>query len=613
VSHNFNFEVETNYRRILLEKPDDYDIVFCLPSELQDDKYYKDRFSNGLEFHFPSELEDDEIYGELFSDDSLCSIDIDFFRYDNDKVYKGCDTDLGFSWVNPCRVLESFYLECKKRYDYYYLIEFDVFTPDWKYIFNTIDCNIFRNSDLIASDIWGLADDNGWVYYKNYRKKYPDDDRQCISALLSFMRISNRGLDLIVSSLEDKITDEIAELYYPTLLYNAGMTLSSLSKSDYYCGVEIVDKSNFDTNKHFRCESLLCEVGKLYHSLKKGFSIEAILYADDVININDVISFEYDNVKPKYGLLVDKLINHGFNYFEVYDDVYVKNNYIGHFTSKDIQAFLCSLDKRVAVKSYKHHDNPYSLTHCGENVNILHLNAYSRRLFDMGSLNTNMLSIPKDITIITLENDESKSVLIPQLRRSNIKFINAFELDEEHELPNLNSSNLIYKIDYIEKALHEVKTKYTLFLDSRDVMIFNFDDFMDKYELYGCDVLFGCDNGAYPDNVHLELENVYQGLDSRHINSGTIFGLTETMLELFTKMRDIRMVLGIDKLKGVYCGSDIDAGDQGFIRKLADTFNCWYNKTVIGYDYKSSLFMSGLVATMYLNYNNEIVSKKRYE
>ena len=569
ITHDINCVVDENFTHLKNGIPDNYDLFYCCPDHID----VSEKTCDGFEY----------------------------FQYDNSTVSKGIDPDLGFMWFNPLRVLERFHDIHYGKYAFYYVVEFDVYTPDWCAIFDIIENGNFNDTDLLASYIYRLGNDNGWCYYRRYIGKHPDDNRDFLSSLLSFMRISYDGMCCVKSHLNDDICNDIQEMYYPTLLYNDGYTIKSLCDcDDFSCGLKMVEREYFHVCPLFLDTGVLFETGKLYHRLKNNRSVRNF-NRDIDFKFSDVLSFKFE-VGDRYWLndLLNSLVGFGFKSFEFYN-TNKYNNFICHKFAHEVIDFVDEQKEDFVVKCYKRLIKPFSIQYIGEDVNIMHLNGYSRNFVDMDAINLNKIRVPDNLTIVTVETDITKSPLIRQLERSNVRFINGFNFGLG--LSELNNKNLTLKIDYIYEALKNVNTEYVMFLDSRDTVIMHLHNIFEKYEKYGCDIVFGTDPGAYPQNYESIVESHNTPL---FLNSGTVLGKTDTMRHIYGTLSEIRRVLGITKTIGTYNHIPMDSGDQGFIRKYVDVFNCWYQRKVIGCDLRQTMFISMLNKPMYISYDNEL-------
>lgn len=577
ISHIYKKEIEDYFFEIKKQLPENYDLIFCLSDQCDKNEYYYESEKNNPNF-----------------------ILIDFYHYDNSKVNIGFDNDVGFHWVNPERVLEDYYIHIDDSYDDYYVIEFDVYTKNWTCIFNKIENSKMDKSDFLACNIYFTGTDSGWQFYQKHKKHNPYDKRVILSSLLCFMKISNRGLGVIVKSLgNDNITENIAELYYPTILYENNLIIDSFSKDDFFCGIEMVRHDTFSTELMFFNKEICYEEGIMYTRYKDSFGRWLLSVVDDFYKYNKLLSFTYEKGNNECELIVDKLLKNGFKSFELYNN----NKFYRYANQSNLKKTLSEISFQCIIKATRDTYNPYVAKLNGKQVNIMHYNGYADNIFDLNSINTNKIHAPEELTLVTVETDEWKSPLIKQMKKSGIEVINGCIPDCGVE--RLNNKNLTLKIDYINNALQRVNTEYCLFLDSRDVVIFNLDDIIDKYKTYECDILFGSDPAAYPKNYQTKIEFQRQ----KYINSGAIIGKTQTMKEIFGKLSALRQLFGITKTIGVYLDTEMDAGDQGFIRKYVDIFNCWYNRKVIDFDFNEIIFPSVLNKPMYITNENIIAAR----
>jgi hypothetical protein len=149
--------------------------------------------------------------------------------------------------------------------------------------------------------------------------------------------------------------------------------------------------------------------------------------------------------------------------------------------------------------------------------------------------------LPTDITVITCSNrEDSIGLLIPQLKKSNIPYINIVPKD----VPWDNTM----KISYIVNALKDVTTKYVLILDAFDVIMSEDNsDILEVFKTFGKKLVFNASKNNFP-NMEIDIIPNRDQLGSfKYLNAGCCLGETKYTLSFYDKCLDIIGIENPDK------------------------------------------------------------------
>jgi len=137
---------------------------------------------------------------------------------------------------------------------------------------------------------------------------------------------------------------------------------------------------------------------------------------------------------------------------------------------------------------------------------------------------------------------------------------NALKTFSETDIQIVRNSGLIttgsyydklyfYKIPkMLEHIENNVKTKYMLFLDATDTNFYSSPiDIIEKFENFGCSILFGSEKGLWPptDYTHLYQTKNITG-EYKYLNSGTYFGYTSEIIRHMKNIIKSNLQNGID-------------------------------------------------------------------
>lgn len=239
ISHKYNKKIIERYMRLYtdIKDKDDIDIVFMIP-------YNTRKTKNGHHIHF--------------------------FEYDNNLVFSLVYNEFNCNLIDPSFVIEKTYIDNKEffqQYDYIYIYEYDVYYP------GKISDLIYKlnedNSDLIASYIRILKDNDSWQPFKNfidYRKKNYTDFIFLVKSCLSFCRLSIKAFDYICTHYDHFRSNILYEMTWPTILINHGFTLCDLYKISIFSKFDLVTEETFAYLRNFKTEEEMLEINKKYNN-----------------------------------------------------------------------------------------------------------------------------------------------------------------------------------------------------------------------------------------------------------------------------------------------------------------------------------------------------------
>jgi len=147
-------------------------------------------------------------------------------------------------------------------------------------------------------------------------------------------------------------------------------------------------------------------------------------------------------------------------------------------------------------------------------------------------INKQEIRMPDNVEIVTITNQPQTAMLVEQLNKYNIDFINKAPL-------GCYWTNL-KKIGYIIDGLQEVKSKYALILDASDVLLTkDIINIADKFASFQKKVMFGATKSNYPDLVIDKIHDRDFRGDFRYLNAGTCFGAVEDCLDFYSRANEI--------------------------------------------------------------------------
>ena len=171
-----------------------------------------------------------------------------------------------------------------------------------------------------------------------------------------------------------------------------------------------------------------------------------------------------------------------------------------------------------------------------EGTNIVHLNSIEgykdtgkyAYLMECGK---NAISKPDNLTIVTSFTDREKALLIDQLDRNSINYINALE--------GIATEDFIkaFRPVYYYNVLKNVSTEYTLMLDAYDTAVKSLDNLEELTEYYGKDIIYNASLISFTRELEYEM-GVPEEKMWRKLNAGVAYGKTDKILAFYHELSD---------------------------------------------------------------------------
>ena len=174
------------------------------------------------------------------------------------------------------------------------------------------------------------------------------------------------------------------------------------------------------------------------------------------------------------------------------------------------------------------------INHNGKEFCVAHFQALSRHQFPqvIDAINEQEIVMPEDVDIVTVTNRPEISILMEQLSKHNIHFIN--------KAPKGCYWTNLKKIGFIIEGLQEVNSKYALILDADDVLltkdVINIER---KFRLFQKELIFGATKNNFPDVLIDKVRDRDFRGDFRYLNAGTCFGTVDACLRFYLKASEI--------------------------------------------------------------------------
>ena len=171
----------------------------------------------------------------------------------------------------------------------------------------------------------------------------------------------------------------------------------------------------------------------------------------------------------------------------------------------------------------------------------------------MKSLRYKETKLPTDkLTVVTATNKDTIGLLLPQLRKSNIEYINL--------VPQGCEWDNTMKIPYILEALDEVQTEYVLILDAFDVILDqDNNDIIDRFLLFNKQLVYNATKNNHPKMQIDTIENRESLGPFKYFNAGCCVGYTSYAKVFYQKCLELKNVI------------DPTKSEQLIIRKAFDT------------------------------------------
>lgn len=220
------------------------------------------------------------------------------------------------------------------------------------------------------------------------------------------------------------------------------------------------------------------------------------------------------------------------------------------------------------------------LSHKGKEFNICH---FQGRSFDgrpalVGYYFNKKIGgkLPDNVTIVTTETDEFSAVTCQQLQLNKIPYINSVD-DIVLEWSN------IAKVEFILKALKQVKTEFAIIVDARDVLFNTFDGILDKFLATGYRMIYNATKNNFPrmeiDKIH---DRDWRG-DFKYFNAGCCIGYTKDLVDFYEKCFEIK-----DSLVDL----ELINSEQYILRSVFAKYSEDVNQKYIDFDYDCDIFQS---------------------
>lgn len=286
-------------------------------------------------------------------------------RY-SDSLISKMNCTIAYNLVNIIKPLCEDYIENEDNYKEYnniYIIDYSIYcNKSWSTLFNLLNSDTYANIDLLINNA-KISEDNSWMWtsiYKNSDEIIKDDSfkRLLSSYIDGFIKISNKALDFYAKYNKTNVKDYFIDFSLPTILYNYGFTVKSLSNvddSEFNClnickqdsfGYGLSPKKIEQMNSMYNDLTLFNNynesIGFEYNHIIDNPEISVIIYCDDKNTDYDKIkkcinSVFNQNINEKYEILFiddssnnnvkDFIINNNYNENEKF--IYIKTTNYG--------------------------------------------------------------------------------------------------------------------------------------------------------------------------------------------------------------------------------------------------------------------------------------------
>ena len=174
------------------------------------------------------------------------------------------------------------------------------------------------------------------------------------------------------------------------------------------------------------------------------------------------------------------------------------------------------------------------LNHNGTEFCVAHFQGKCQSQFPhiLDEINRQEISFPEDVEIVTVTNHPENAILVEQLNRFNIDFIN--------KVPQGCYWTNLKKIGYIIAGLYEVKSQYALILDASDVLLTqDVIHIVDKFHLLNKPLIFGATKNNHPDLLIDKIHDRDFRGNFRYLNAGTCFGPADVCLRFYSRANEV--------------------------------------------------------------------------
>ena len=165
---------------------------------------------------------------------------------------------------------------------------------------------------------------------------------------------------------------------------------------------------------------------------------------------------------------------------------------------------------------------------------VAHFQSRSQHQFPqiIDAINEHEIVMPDDVEIVTITNRPEMSILIEQLLKFDIDYIN--------KAPKGGFWTNLKKIGFIIEGLQEVKSKYALILDADDVLLTkDVINIKYKFSLFQKELIFGATKNNFPDVLIDKVRDRDFRGDFRYLNAGACFGTVDACLRFYMKASEI--------------------------------------------------------------------------
>lgn len=183
------------------------------------------------------------------------------------------------------------------------------------------------------------------------------------------------------------------------------------------------------------------------------------------------------------------------------------------------------------------------------------------------------IELPPEVSVVTVASNPELCMLIKQLTKSGVPFLNDFVFDGQWWTNTM-------KIAPVVSALRRVETRYVLVLDASDVLFARSPlDILDRFAAYEDKrLLFGATKHEHPKRLIDKIaDRDFRG-PFRHLNAGTAFGYTVAAREFYARVREKHESDEID---------NPDNSEQLIVRHTFAECTDW-----VDFDYRCSIFQT---------------------
>lgn len=168
------------------------------------------------------------------------------------------------------------------------------------------------------------------------------------------------------------------------------------------------------------------------------------------------------------------------------------------------------------------------LNHNHKEFNIAHFQGGTCRNFSNFFeyiKNRKIENFPKDITILSIWTDDNKCILQRQLNTYEIQVINCY-------IQNNDKWTNPYKIKCIYNALKNIQTKYILILDGYDVLIYSWNNIIEKFKSFNTGIVFNTTKNNYPE-YYGDISNKQYTSSFKYLNAGCCIGYKDALINFY--------------------------------------------------------------------------------